>query len=181
MNTTEKAVFDYCLAHGIGLAAKFVGKINKPNADGSKWDCYKWDITISRAQDNSSEYGNKRITADLVFPFHCGMAHVSYYPNPYSVPMNQRSIQTVKLNHYGPGKDAWCSPKTPDGASILYSVLNDSTQGESFADWCGNFGYDEDSRKALALYLELQETETRNRKFFTADEWNELRALLQDY
>lgn len=43
-------------------------------------------------------------------------------------------------------------PKLDD---VLYSLLLDSTAIEySFDEWCGEFGYDTDSRKAEKLYKE---------------------------
>ena len=40
---------------------------------------------------------------------------------------------------------------------VLHCIRMDDTQGEIFADWCGNFGYDTDSRKALDTYLQCQQ------------------------
>ena len=50
-----------------------------------------------------------------------------------------------------PGK-----PKTPTAEDVLASLLMDARDVESFEDWCGEYGYDTDSRKALELYLRLQ-------------------------
>ena len=53
-------------------------------------------------------------------------------------------------------------PKLDD---VLYALIGDaSASEESFDDWCSNFGYDTDSRKALETYLQCQETATKLRK-----------------
>jgi hypothetical protein len=73
-------------------------------------------------------------------------------------------------------------PVTPHIAGIIHSLLLDASLGEeSFSDFCGNCGYDTDSRKALALYLECQRTTENLRKVFTGAALAALRDLLQDY
>lgn len=48
---------------------------------------------------------------------------------------------------------------------VLYSlVLDSSLASETFSDFCGNLGYDEDSRKALKAYLECQEASDKIRE-----------------
>lgn len=53
--------------------------------------------------------------------------------------------------------------KFPLISEIVYCVIMDDSGGESFKDWCDNFGYDTDSRKALKTYLECQENHDRMR------------------
>ncbi len=55
---------------------------------------------------------------------------------------------TVPMFSTGPGWD-----REPTTADVVESVL--SSQGadeQSFEEWCGDFGYDTDSRKALATF-----------------------------
>lgn len=49
-------------------------------------------------------------------------------------------------------------PKKPNPAEVLGRVCADyqSAAQESFPDWCGNFGFDEDSRKAYRIYEDCQ-------------------------
>ena len=73
-------------------------------------------------------------------------------------------------------------PVTPTAASVLYSLLADaSADGESFSDWCTNYGYDTDSRKALATYEACCMIRADVNKFFTTAERAELAAILEDY
>ena len=49
--------------------------------------------------------------------------------------------------------------------SILNCLFMDgSACDESFDDWCGNFGYETDSRKALETYLKCQENASKLKK-----------------
>lgn len=45
---------------------------------------------------------------------------------------------------------------------VLNSIYLEDTRGEGFEDWCNEYGYNTDSRKALATYLQCQE---QTRKF----------------
>ncbi len=52
-----------------------------------------------------------------------------------------------------------CRNHTPDAASLIDCLKLDSSLGEdSFSDFCGNIGADEDSRKAEASWRECQES-----------------------
>ena len=43
--------------------------------------------------------------------------------------------------------------KAPNGSEVLGNVCRDFLDSEqSFADWCGSYGYEEDSRKAFGTY-----------------------------
>jgi hypothetical protein len=55
-------------------------------------------------------------------------------------------------------------------AETLDSILSDAQAGEeSFEDFCGNFGYDTDSRKAERLYRACQRTNKAVRRVFGDD------------
>ena len=56
----------------------------------------------------------------------------------------------------------------PDAADCLENLLCD-VSGETFADWCGNFGYDTDSRRALDTYLATQEQTAHVRRLLGSD------------
>lgn len=56
-------------------------------------------------------------------------------------------------------KDKFGRPTAPNCADVVHSIYVDSSAcHESFDDWCSNFGYDTDSRKALETYLACQES-----------------------
>lgn len=69
----------------------------------------------------------------------------------------------------------------PTAASVLYSLTMDDPDGESFEDWANNFGYDSDSIKALETYKSCVRIGEELRRFFTDEQLNNIRELLQDY
>ena len=78
--------------------------------------------------------------------------------------------------------EAQRKPIAPNAASVLYCLLSDAEAlDQSFSDWAGNFGYDTDSRKALATYETCCDAGREMRRLFTAAQRDELRDLLQDY
>lgn len=60
---------------------------------------------------------------------------------------------------------------------LLYSLAQDAQAGQvSFGDFCSDFGYDSDSRKALQIYMQCQETSNKLRKVFKSE--NYLKRIL---
>jgi hypothetical protein len=72
----------------------------------------------------------------------------------------------VRLNEYGWQRLLELTKATPPKLDdVLYSLVMDSSAcEESFDDWCANYGYDTDSRKALESYLACQESAAKLRK-----------------
>lgn len=112
----------------------------------------KWSFTLTRAGVKKS----------INFEYHTGIGH-----------------RIEKKN--GWGQTEVCAVK-PGPAGIIYSVLmNKSACNQSFADWCSECGYDEDSRKALATYEACQQEYNKLQSMFTAAEIQQLQVLLEDY
>jgi hypothetical protein len=65
-----------------------------------------------------------------------------------------------------PGK-----PKPPDAADVLSCLCLDATSADrvTFEDWCSDFGYDTDSRKAEKIYLACVETNAKLHAFLGED------------
>jgi hypothetical protein len=73
-------------------------------------------------------------------------------------------------------------PKKPKIADVLYSLITDaSAADENFHEWCANFGYSDDSIKALNDYKTCLDTATHLRKHFSPETLRQVRELLQDY
>lgn len=69
-------------------------------------------------------------------------------------------------------------------ADVLHSLMLDGGphfNHENFEDWCGNFGYDSDSRKAEATYNICRETGRALAQGIPARTLGKVRKLLQDY
>lgn len=73
-------------------------------------------------------------------------------------------------------------PSTPEPASVLHSLLLDSDAcNQSFAHWCMDYGYDEDSRKAYATYEACQKNADNLARVIPHTVRDALRDALQDY
>jgi hypothetical protein len=86
----------------------------------------------------------------------------------------ERIVVTFSMGsaHKGP-------PKLED---VLASLLMDAQSAdESFDDWCANFGFDSDSRKALADYEACVRVAADLRRLFSAAERAELAEIFEDY
>lgn len=71
-------------------------------------------------------------------------------------------------------------PKKPTKKDILFSMMMDDVSGLNFNDFCNEFGYDNDSIKALKIYKGcLKETEAYY-NMFDNEEREILRELLED-
>lgn len=79
-------------------------------------------------------------------------------------------------------RKAFCKPIAPHVAGLLHSlILDGSACNESFADWCSNFGYDTDSRKAFATYEACQQGIDKLRRILSNEQIKAIEKALQDY
>ena len=60
---------------------------------------------------------------------------------------------------------------------VLASIRDDITCPDTFEDFCGEYGYDTDSRKALQIFRRVDRFAQRLRAFFTADEQEALAEI----
>ena len=70
-------------------------------------------------------------------------------------------------------------PTAPDIVDVLYCLISDSEAGrEVFADFCENFGYDQDSRKAFETWQACQNAYVELRKLgvLSAADWSTIYA-----
>jgi hypothetical protein len=121
------------------------------------------------------------VGADNRDGWECDSWAVTIYPADNIKRRNGAEI--VTQYHTGTGsRSKQGRPQTPHIAGILYSLLLDASLGDdTFCDFCANCGYDDDSRKALAIYLQCQKTGEQMRKVFSSTEREHLSFLLQDY
>lgn len=69
-------------------------------------------------------------------------------------------------------------PVKPSVADVIHSLMMDSDGSDQpFEDWCYNFDYNNDSIKALNIYLECQKTKTQMIKLFGIELYNSLVGL----
>jgi hypothetical protein len=68
----------------------------------------------------------------------------------------------------------------PQPLDVLHCIRLDDPHGYTFDEWCDEYGYDTDSRKALEMYLACQEQTTNFRRTFPGFDLDEY-APLEDY
>lgn len=156
----EIAVNDYLKTLGVSYYAQCLGETKR-----NEWVCDEWRITLER--------GNKKES----FEYFTGTGHrVSKVTMPDIIRKSPRSVATaswIKEN---------VKPHTPQVAGVIYAMLMDTSAAEqSFANWCADFGYDTDSRKAFSVYEACQKNADKLFKLFTLVERDHLSKLLEDY
>jgi hypothetical protein len=103
---------------------------------------------------------SKPNTKPILFPYYMGLAHAT-----------KPKYQSAEPK-----------PIAPHAADVLQSlILDGEAVNESFLDWCANYGYSDDSIKALNTYNECCKTGEILRKFFPREALQALRDALQDY
>lgn len=69
----------------------------------------------------------------------------------------------------------------PDIEELFYCLyLDSSAESMAFSDWCADFGYDTDSRKALKTYEDCQENAVKMRGLVNVS-MEKLQEYFQDY
>jgi len=81
-------------------------------------------------------------------------------------------------------KAARLAKVVPTLAGVLHSLVLDGAayfDAETFEDWCGDYGYDPDSRKAEALWKACDETGRKLARVLNADELATLREAAANH
>ena len=71
--------------------------------------------------------------------------------------------------------------KAPSEKDVLYSFIMDDVTGMDFEEFCLEFGYDNDSIKALRTFEACKEQTENFYRLFNEEEREILRELLEDY
>lgn len=76
-------------------------------------------------------------------------------------------------------KDACAANPKNTETPTAYDILSCITKSDpgTFRDFCGDYGYDEDSMRANRIYLAVQKEYASAAKFFTAEELDELQEI----
>jgi hypothetical protein len=158
------------LLNGAGVAYSAIlvqrGAIQQPDTkDGKPWEHDAWEIVFAKSGANS-----------LRVPYKTGIGH-------RKAPAWDRSIyaRSPKTAFDRRQLEVSGRPVAPDAADVLHSLTMDDTRGESFRDWCANYGYDDDSRRALATYELCQRQTDDARRFFGRETFERIAEILQDY
>ena len=72
-------------------------------------------------------------------------------------------------------------PKKPTVADVLHSLFMDASAADyNFSDWCDEYGYSDDSIKALNMYKACLDTATALRKYFSPDQRAAIKSIIQE-
>ena len=80
-------------------------------------------------------------------------------------------------------KQTWAksAPKKPSVTDVLHCLFLDAEAADyNFSDWCDNFGYSDDSINALNMYRQCLETAANLRKYFTPEQREQIKTIIQD-
>ena len=156
MNEQDKKAAEYLAAQGVTFSTRALGETSR---DG--WTCDEWRVSFQRVHLDSRL--PVRDKAALETAYYTGTGH-------RAKPAKRMSWDNAPR------------PVAPTAGSVLYSLLLDASGAdENFHDWCANYGYDTDSRKALATYMACQENSDKLRKVFSPAQIAHIQELLQEY
>lgn len=129
------------------------------------WSHFKWTVALAYKG------------AGFATSYRTGLGHAK---PAHGVTVHGDLVDTPKgaMRHEQAARDGYLRPTPPAIADVVYSLVSDASSSEqTFEDWCAEFGYDSDSRKALATYLECQATRTKLLALFGAELLAELTKL----
>ena len=115
-------------------------------------------LTIKRDWDNRIADMYRVTIAGHEVPYFCGIGRRKLL----SWLANSEERNCLKHNYHDKRKqikhiERATSVKLPGIDDILYCLVLDAAAAEmSFEDWCSDYGYDTDSRKALHTFLDCQ-------------------------
>jgi len=95
----------------------------------------------------------------------------------YCVSLNKPNRKVpLRFDFWGSVNDA-NEGKHPTAYGVLACISSDAFCPDTFADFCSEYGYDEDSRKAEKLFAKCARFGLQLREFFTMNELEELAEI----
>lgn len=156
----ESAVSALIKVAGVTVDMKLIGPTNR-----DAWECDEWRVSFTKGAVSES------------FEYFTGTGHRTPAPMPADGGPRPR-VGTLMYAQL----EAMRKPVKPEITGVLHSIINDgSAIGQSFAQWCDELGYDNDSRKALATYEACQRNADKLSNIFNSAEQQVLADELQDY
>lgn len=154
-NEAQQNVATLLETWGVSFSARLIGETKRDD-----WVCDEWRVTI-------------------------GSFETEYFTGTGLRKMKKGAIPTTARKGcvaYAEWEKHNLVAVAPCAADVLYALLSDAEACEtSFSDWCENFGYSNDSIKALNTYRACEETGRILRKVFSTKQVAELREALTDY
>lgn len=102
----------------------------------------------------------------------CGAIH----GDRYRVTISRKGGGRISFDFWNSQKDSQ-DGKEPTDYDVLACISGDVHCPEDFAEFCSEYGYEEDSRKAEATFRRCAAFGRRLRAFFTAEEIDQLQEI----
>lgn len=180
MNEIENAVSELLANSGVKFEAFHLREKKNALGGDSAMDEWRCEFTNSARPNEPEEFEfftglglraeateREKVAAKWDFP---------------GLTQNDITRRTLWGRRYLAKVESMRKPKAPTAASVLHSLILDSSACEqSFESWCGGFGYDADSRKALAVYEACQKNTDKLNRVIPRALREKLAELLQDY
>lgn len=150
MNSTDETQTQTLpeFAASVGITLQAVAVENPPILKDWQINMNHWRVTLRRRFTEIYTIRNER--GDQVNGHH------------------DRARSMTILFHTGKG-----IKRDPTVADVLSCLISDASgSDQSFADWCGDLGYDTDSRSAERVYKDCQREARRLRRFLGDDLYN---------
>jgi hypothetical protein len=114
------------------------------------WACDQWEVTI--------EWSNQRGNGQFVTDYYTGLG------------LRSKPKQSLVESR----------PIRPKIAEVLHSLFLDASASDyNFSDWCEEYGYSDDSIKALNTYKQCLEIATNLRKAFDAETRKQIEEVIE--
>lgn len=154
----------------IKWSVRYVGETVRDN----NWACDAWRVSLSTYPQGFGQSDTHPKRHVMETDYYTGLGLRKAPPKP-SIPYKPGTI----------AHEEWmkaAKPQAPSAADVLHSLLLDAeAAGDSFGDWCANFGYNTDSIKALNTYMACAKIGEELRKIMSPALRKRLSELLQDY
>ena len=145
METDTVSIDTFARVHGLTIKSEYADR--NPNMPDSR-DMDHWKVTLTR-RAIQPQYDTWK---------------------GYKGKIKQPTIAARMTLHFSKGY--WHNGKEPDVTEVLDCLASDACgldNSPDFAQWCGEYGYDTDSRKALKIFKACEHSAARLRRFLGAD------------
>jgi len=158
MSEYTKQAEDFLTKHNIDLEVMPIGKDCPPFCEGKDHiHGYHYKMTFSRP-------GEKSVSFDFWNSYNDTLRKAFSIEKDWFVIAKTYMVQCDLYE-----------AKNPTAHDILACVQKYDVG--TFEDFCGEYGYDTDSRKALSTYLAVEDEYKKVRGFFTPDEIEEMQEI----
>ncbi len=177
ISTYEQQALDLLDKLGIKLEVTYLGYKKHFEDDKEERDCYRMTLTRGR-RSASFDFGNSIANSGIkIVNKNNGKVMRQYRFDPKYIKNGKFDESGFKL------KSGWqfasCDkivlPKAPGAYDLLASITK--YEVGSFEDFCGEFGYDTDSRRAEKTYEAVKEEYAKVCSIFTDEEMEQLQEI----